>query len=174
MRQILIFTGNGKGKSSAAFGTAIRALGHENRVLIIQFLKQFEDTGELKLLQKLDLPNLHIHQSGAGFYKIKGDTNPEEKHKKAAKKALLALHHELTEFKPNLVILDEINVACSLELIDPEIIIDIIESHPETSFILTGRNAPPQFQEIADLITDMQEVIHPFQKGIQAQKGIDF
>lgn len=174
MRQILLLTGKGKGKTTSAFGTAIRALGHKNRVLIIQFLKQFEDTGELKLLQNLDLPNLRIHQSGAGFYKIKGDTNPEEKHHNAAKKALLALHKELKEFNPKLVILDEINVACSLELIDPEIITDLIESHPETSFILTGRNAPQKFQEIADLITDMKEVIHPFQKGTPAQEGIDF
>ena len=174
MRQILIFTGNGKGKSSAAFGTAIRALGHENRVLIIQFLKELKDTGELKLLSSLDLPNLRIHQSGAGFYKIRGDHNPEKKHHEAARKALAILRQELKEFKPKLVILDEINVACSLELIEPDTIIDIIEANPDTSFILTGRNTPKKFEEIADLITDMHEVIHPFQKGTPAQKGIDF
>lgn len=174
MRQILILTGKGKGKTTSAFGTAIRALGHGNRVLIIQFIKEFEDTGELKFLNSLDFENLHIHQSGAGFYKIRGDYNPEEKHKEAAKKALVALHKEIKDFQPNLVILDEINVACSLELIDPDVIIDIIDNHPEINFILTGRNAPQKFQDIADLITDMKEVIHPFQKGSQAQKGIDF
>jgi len=168
MRQILIFTGDGKGKTSAAIGTAVRALGHEHRVLVIQFMKECE-TGEMEFLKNLE--NVRFHQSGAGFFT---DPKAKKKHEKAAQEGLELLEKELADFSPNLVILDEINVACSLEILDPEIIVKILRKNPETSFILTGRNAPREFLDIANLVTKMREIKHPFQEGKKAQKGIDF
>ena len=164
---ILVFTGNGKGKTTSAIGTALRTLGHGGHVLLIQFMKE-SPTGELEILKKLK--NIEIHQVGAGFYKVHSDTKTEEKHRKSAKKGLDLLREKL----PELVVLDEINIACSLGLIDPTEITKVLEKNPKTSFILTGRNAPQKFIDIADLVTEMREVKHPFQKGKPAQEGIDF
>ncbi|OIP79860.1 cob(I)yrinic acid a,c-diamide adenosyltransferase [Candidatus Peregrinibacteria bacterium CG22_combo_CG10-13_8_21_14_all_44_10] len=173
MRQILVLTGNGKGKTTSAFGTAIRALGHNRRVLIIQFMKELP-TGELTFLSKLRDPNLRTHQAGVGFHKIRGEHATEDEHKATMQKGLNLLENELVNHSPNLVVLDEVNVACELKLLDSQKILEIIEKNPKISFILTGRDAPQEFIEIADLITDMQEVRHPFQSGKLAQEGIDF
>jgi len=171
MRQILVLTGDGKGKTTSAIGTALRSIGHNKRVLIIQFMKESE-TGEIEMLKKLE--NCRVHQVGNGFYKIRGDHATKQEHTVSAQKGLTLLRQELEEYSPDLVILDEINVTCSLRLLDPNEIITTIREHPETNFILTGRDAPRQFLDIADLITEMTEIRHPFQKGKPAQKGIDF
>ncbi len=168
---ILIFTGNGKGKTSAAIGTAVRSLGHGNKILVLQFMKE-QPSGEITFLK--EHPNAQIIQSGVGFYKIQGDHSTEEQHIEAAEKALEKLHQEIINFSPSLVIIDEINVACSLSLIEPAKIIKIIESNPEIDFILTGRDAPKEFTDIADLVTEMKEIKHPFQNGKPAKRGIDF
>ena len=172
-RIIAILTGNGKGKTTSAVGTIIRALGHGHRVLLLQFMKETE-SGEIKFLKTLKNSHLKIIQSGKGFFKIKGDHSKEHDHKKAAELGVKILEKELTAFSPTLTILDEINTACSLKLIDPRIITKIIKKNPETHLILTGRNAPKEFKLIANLITEMKEIKHPFKDGIEAQEGIEF
>lgn len=169
---ILVLTGNGKGKTTSAIGTATRALGYKQKVLVIQFMKE-SATGEILFLKKLKTPNLKLHICGKGFYKIKGDHATEEEHKKSAKKGIEKLKEELNSFSPALVILDEINNACSLKLIDPAEIIKITTKYEKTNFILTGRNAPKEFIEKSDLVTEMKEIKHPFSQGQTAQKGID-
>jgi len=170
---LLVLTGNAKGKTTSAIGTAIRTLGHNQKVLIIQFIKESE-SGEITFLKKLANPNLKLHICGKGFYKIKGDHSTKEDHKKSAQEGIKKLKEELSSFSPALVILDEINNACSLGLIDPTEIIDIITKYKQTNFILTGRNAPKEFIEKSDLITEMKEIKHPFNQGQTAQKGLDF
>ncbi len=171
MRQVLVLTGNGKGKTTSAIGTTLRSLGHNKRVLIIQFMKESE-TGEIKILENLE--NCHVHQVGSGFYKIRGDHAEEDEHKASATKGLEILEEELQKHSPSLVVLDEINVTCSLGLLEPQEIVSTINKNSETNFILTGRNAPREFLEIADLITEMKEIRHPFQNEIPAQEGIDY
>ena len=166
-------TGNGKGKTTSAVGTIIRALGHGHRVLLLQFMKETE-SGEIKFLKTLRNPNLKIIQSGRGFFKIKGDHSTEETHKKYATLAIKLLQKELKSFSPTLTVLDEINTACSLGLTDAKQVVESIMKNPKTHFILTGRNAPKEFRTIANLITEMKEVKHPFNEGINAQKGMEF
>ncbi|EKD47932.1 MAG: hypothetical protein ACD_65C00215G0005 [uncultured bacterium] len=170
---ILVLTGNGKGKTTSAIGTAIRTLGRDKKVLIIQFIKE-EQSGEILFLKTLKNRNLKLHLCGKGFYQIKGDHTKKAEHQKAAKNGLEILKKELQSFSPDLTILDEINVACSLGILNPKEIIEITEKHTNTDFILTGRNAPKEFTEIGDLVTEMKEIKHPFQKGIRAKEGLEF
>ncbi|MFA6528614.1 MAG: cob(I)yrinic acid a,c-diamide adenosyltransferase [Candidatus Gracilibacteria bacterium] len=172
-RIIAILTGDGKGKTTSAIGTIIRALGHGHRVLLLQFMKETE-SGEINFLKTLKNSHLKIVQSGSGFFKIKGDHSSESSHKKAAELGIKLLEKELVAFSPTLTILDEINTACSLKLIDPRTITKIIKVNSKTHFILTGRNAPKEFKLIANLITEMKEIRHPFKEGIKAQEGIEF
>lgn len=172
---ILVYTGGGKGKTTAALGAAFRAIGHGQRVLMIQFFKgDWPVTyGEIEAAKKL--PEFDILQIGKGFVGIMGDKKPVAEHRTAAREALDRAKAEIVSGKYGLVILDEINVAVDLGLVEPSEAAALFDGRPEnTNLIFTGRNARPEIVERADLVTEMREVKHPFQKGVQAQKGIDY
>ena len=185
---IIVFTGNGKGKTTAALGQAVRALGYGKKVLVIQFIKGPWKTGEDKFAKKIK--DLQIIKTGKGFVKILGDKLPFKEHQKAARKGLKLAKKSISSKKYNLVILDEINNAVDLKLVSVKDVLKIIKplKNPRASLfsnsqefenkpaiILTGRNAPKSFIKIADLVTEMKEIKHPFQKNKKsARTGIEF
>ncbi len=169
----LVFTGNGKGKTTAALGMALRAWGQGMKVLILQFIKGGWKYGELKAAEKLG-PGFEMYQMGEGF--IKGATDQGlEGHRAAAQKALEEARKAVGEGKHDLVILDEINYAVHYGLVDLADVLEIIRTKPAgLHLVLTGRNAAPEVEELADLVTEMKEIKHPYASGIPAQKGIEF
>lgn len=170
---ILVNTGNGKGKTTAALGMALRAWGQGMKVLVLQFIKGGWKYGELKAVEKLG-PNFEIRQMGEGF--IKGaDDKSLDGHRHAAQEALDAARTEIFSGKYDLIILDEILYAIHYGLVALDDVLDLLARKPENlHLVLTGRNAPPEIIERADLVTEMREIKHPFTKGIPAQKGIEF
>ena len=175
---VIVYTGDGKGKTSAALGNVFRALGHGWKVLVIQFFKGdwpivFGELESAKLHK-----NLEILQLGKGFVKIMGDKKPFKDHQIAATEAVKLAKEKILSGKYDLVVLDEVNYAVDyldIRLVELKDLIEIIEKKPEhTHLILTGRDAKKEIIELADLVTEMKEIKHPFQKGIPAQKGIDF
>ncbi len=177
---IIIFTGNGKGKTTAAFGQAVRALGRDKKVLIIQFIKGQRVSGEHKFFDKLKLnkKNFKLVRAGKGFVKILGDKTPFLEHRKAAENALKLAEKEINPpvggQKWDLIILDEINVAVNLKLTKVKDVLKILSKSVSMDLILTGRNAPKSFIKIADLVTEMKEIKHPFSKGKLAKKGVEY
>jgi cob(I)alamin adenosyltransferase len=170
----VVYTGNGKGKTTAALGTVIRAVGYGLRVFMLQFVKGSWHYGELDGAKFLE-PYFTIERMGKGFYKIIDDKLPEEEHRKAATAAASRAIEILRSHKYDIVILDEINVAVMTGLLPVEKVLEIIDAKPRSShLILTGRGAPQEIIDRADLVTEMQEIKHPYQKGLLAQKGIDF
>ena len=171
----IVFTGDGKGKTTACLGMALRASGHNKKVLIVQFIKNFKDYGELKFVKKFPQANIEIKSFGQGYVGIRGDKKPKAVHIKAAKNALEFAKKRIKSKKYFMVILDEINVALSLKLLKVEEIIRLIRTKPKNlHLVLTGRNAPKKIIQLADLVTEMKEIKHPFKKGILAQEGIEF
>jgi len=170
----VVYTGDGKGKTTAALGTVIRAVGYGLRVFMLQFIKGSWHYGELDGA-KLLAPYFTIEPMGKGFYKILDDKLPEEEHRKAALTAANRAIAILRSSEFDMVILDEINVAVMTGLLPVEKVLEIIEAKPENvHLILTGRGAPQEVIDRADLVTEMREIKHPYQKGKFAQKGIDF
>lgn len=171
---ILVHTGNGKGKTTAALGQALRAVGEGKRVLMIQFIKgpwKSGEDGSAKLLA----PNFELRKRGKGFVGILGDSLPREEHERAAREALEEAKQEAMSGKWDMVILDEINNAVSLNLIPQEDVLDLITSLPAAChLLLTGRDAPPEFIERADIVTEMREVKHVFNEGVKAKRGIEY
>ena len=172
---IIVFTGNGKGKTTAALGQSVRALGRGKRVLIIQFIKNFESGEHLffKRFKNKDL-RFKIIPAGKGFIRILGDKLPLGEHKKAANSALKLAKKEISSGKWDLVVLDEISVEASLKLVKEKDVLDILPRKSAPVVILTGRGAPKSFIEKADLVTEMKEIKHPFKKGAKAQIGVEF
>lgn len=171
---IHIYTGDGKGKTTAALGLALRAIGAGKKVAIIQFMKK-ADYSEHKAIKKYKLPIL-VESFGIGYYKILGDKKPKSAHQKAAEKALNRAREIINSKKYDLIILDEINVAIGFGLIDINEVISMLTANRllTTEIILTGRKAHQKLKKLADLITDMKKVKHYFDKGIKAKKGIEF
>ena len=168
----IVHTGNGKGKTTAALGLAIRAWGEGLKILILQFIKGGWKYGELKALNKFS-PEITVKQCGEGFTR-RGNTDIE-KHKQAAQNALNEAKDEMLSGKWDMIILDEINYAIDFDLISLQQVLNLIEQKPETlHLVLTGRNAKPEIIDKADLVTEMTEIKHPFKQGIKAQKGIEF
>ena len=172
---VLIHTGDGKGKSTAAFGLALRAYGAGLNVLILQFIKGRQNSGELaalELLSKIPAENkIEIRQCGLGFI----DKNKIGEHKAAAENALELARTEILSAKWDLIILDEILYAVKFQLLDTEKVLALIKiKPPQLHIALTGRYAPKILIDAADLVTEMKLVKHPFQRGIKAQRGIEF
>jgi cob(I)alamin adenosyltransferase len=166
-----IFTGEGKGKTSAALGAIVRALGHGLRVYIVFFMKGDFPYGEQKIL--CQFPNCTVERFGFQEFVDPAHVKPEEKEE--ARKALLAARKAMLSLKYDVVILDEVNVAAAWKLIDLGDVIKLIHDRPEkVELILTGRYADPKLIELADLVTDMVKVKHPYDKGILSRKGIDY
>ena len=170
---ILINTGPGKGKTTAALGVAFRAAGNGMRVLILQFLKGSWHYGELDSAEKL-APDLVIRQMGQGFVKVGGaETDPADL--KMVADAWDESAAAILSGDWDLVVLDEINYAIGYKMLDAEVVADVLRRKPEMlHVILTGRNAPPVLVELADTVTEMREIKHAYQKGILAQRGIEF
>ena len=174
---ILLFTGNGKGKTTASLGQMIRVLGRKKSALMIQFIKGPWISGEDEFAKEYKIPGEHfaIRKMGLGFVGILGDSLPIEKHKEAAQKALEMFIEEKNSGKWHLIVLDEINVALSLGLLSVEDVVSAIKDYPDGRIlILSGRNAPKELIDIADLATEMREIKHPFAQGEKARFTIEF
>jgi cob(I)alamin adenosyltransferase len=169
----LINTGPGKGKTTAALGTALRAVGNGMRVLMIQFLKGSWHYGELDAAEAFG-GNFVLKQMGRGFVKVGGaETDPEDVRLVEAAWAEARAAIESGEW--DMVVLDEINYAIGYKMLDPEQVAETLRRKPEmVHVILTGRNAHPVLVELADTVTEMREVKHAYQKGILAQRGIEY
>ena len=171
---VIVYTGNGKGKTTASLGLCVRAVGYNKKVCIIQFIKGSWRYGELDGIKRLE-PNVELHRKGLGFVGIMDDKLDKSEHIKAAGEALDFAREMMHCGRYNIVILDELNVAVNLGLIKVEDVIKLIEEKPEIlDLVITGRGAKEEIIERADLVTEMKEIKHPYQKGIEAKKGIDF
>ncbi len=168
---IQVYTGNGKGKTTAALGLALRAAGYKHKVYIGQFLKG-QEYGELLSAKKLS-PYITIEQFGRkGFIHVTKD--PDEEDIKRAKRGLKKCLEAMLSRKYRIIILDEINVAVDLNLITEEEAHEFLDKRPEdVEIILTGRYAPPSFLKRADLVTEMKEKKHYYKKGVKAREGIE-
>lgn len=172
---LLVHTGDGKGKTTAALGLALRAWGDGLRVCILQFIKGSWEYGELRAIEALAKADgrIAIEPCGLGFTQ-KGEKK-DEAHKKAAEAALEKAREAITGGKWDLVILDEINYAVKFGLISADALMDLLDARPPAlHLLLTGRDACPKLIARADLVTEMRLVKHPFHQGIKAQKGIEF
>jgi len=166
-----IFTGSGKGKTSAALGVMLRALGHGLRVHIIFFMKGNYPYGERNMLPQL--PNVSFQSFGHEHFVDPQNVQVEEREQ--ASEALQAARAVIDSGKFDLVVLDEVNVAVAWKLIEVEDLLKLIDEKPQNvELILTGRHADQRLIERADLVTEMVEVKHPYQKGIKARKGIEY
>lgn len=169
---VQIFTGEGKGKTSAALGAVLRAAGHGLKISIIFFIKGHSSQGEYKTLAAL--PNVKVASFGLRQFIYKNSAiNPAEKAE--AQAALAAARKDIVSGDYDLVILDEINVAVYFQLLGVDEVLQLIKDKPpHVELILTGRKAPEKLIEIADLVTEMGKIKHPFDKGVKARKGIEF
>ncbi|KKQ74259.1 MAG: ATP:corrinoid adenosyltransferase BtuR/CobO/CobP [Berkelbacteria bacterium GW2011_GWB1_38_5] len=174
--KIHIYTGDGKGKTTAALGLALRAIGADKKVAIIQFMKK-GNFSEHKTIEKYKLPIL-IESFGIGYYKILGDKKPKRAHQKAAQKALERTKELIAKGEHDIIILDEINVAIGFGLVDIEEVISIFQSSVvgkrSADIVLTGRRTHPKLKKIADLVTEMKKIKHYFDNGTKARKGIEY
>ena len=171
---VIVYTGGGKGKTTAALGLALRALGYNHKVCMIQFIKGSWHYGELDSVKRLE-PELELTAVGKGFVGIIDDKSPREDHEKIAEEAIKICKEKINSDKFDVVILDEINYAVDLGLIRTEQVIELIKMNPDDlDLVLTGNHAKQEIIDLADLVTEMKEIKHPFKSGIKAKKGIDF
>ena len=171
---VIVYTGKGKGKTTAALGIALRAVGYEKRICMIQFIKGSWHYGEMNSSKRLE-PEFEMVAVGKGFVGIIDDKSPREDHEKVADEAVRISNEKIQSGKYDIVILDEINYAVNLDLISVDDVLDMIKLKPkDVDLILTGNYAKESIIEVADLVTEMKEIKHPFQQGIKARKGIDF
>ena len=169
---IMVHTGPGKGKTTAALGLGLRAVGNGLRVLMVQFIKGSWHYGELDAVEPFG-EKFEIRPMGKGFLKLGGEPGPE--HIAAAREAWETGREALFSEQYDMIILDEINYAISYGLLPVGEIVEALRKKPdELHVVLTGRNAAPEIIEVADLVTEMREIKHPYQKGIDAQRGIEY
>jgi cob(I)alamin adenosyltransferase len=172
--QLIVYTGDGKGKTTAAMGLALRAAGYGRQVLIIQFVKTWF-TGEKSGFGQL--PNVDFVQAGKGFYQILGDNLPEKEHRQAAEAALKLARRKLESANYDVVVLDEIIGSVTGGLLAEEQLYELLDARPpQTDLVLTGHHAErlPELLARADLVTEMRKVKHPYDSGILARKTIDY
>ena len=171
-RRILLFTGNGKGKSTAAFGMLARALGHGMRARVIQFVKSDDAVGEQKFFSHL--PGVEWEQFGKGFLPRDPDSPDMEQHRIAARKGLDASIAALFSPDYDFVLLDELCFALSQNLIPLEPLLEALRSSEDGKIVVvTGRNAPEALIAAADTVTEMTMIKHGFEQGIAAMKGVE-
>jgi cob(I)alamin adenosyltransferase len=166
-----VYTGDGKGKTTAALGLALRAWGRGLKVCIIQFMKKGEDYGEILALRRLE--GVELYQFGSDRLITKSSIHPEDI--ELAHRALALAEGALASAEYDVIILDEINVALFFGLVSPaEVLSSLRKRSEDVEVILTGRNAPPEILEEADLVTRMVAEKHPYDKGVMARAGIEF
>ncbi|MGE4586692.1 MAG: cob(I)yrinic acid a,c-diamide adenosyltransferase [Mangrovibacterium sp.] len=165
-----VYTGNGKGKTTAAFGLALRAVGAGKKVFFAQFVKG-KNYSEIDAVRKY-LPEIIIQQYGLGCFIVKKPTADDIR---AAREGLVEIADRIVSGKYDLVVLDEANIAIYYQLFSVEELLAVLEKKPEkTEVIVTGRYAPAELIAFADLVTEMKEVKHYYTEGIQARKGIEY
>lgn len=167
---VLVHTGDGKGKSSSAFGVIARALGWGQKVAVVQFIKGKWKTGEKEFFTRFP-DQVEWHVMGDGFT---WDTQDRERDIEAAEKALAKAGDLIASGDFALVVLDEINIALRYDYLTPAAVIEAMEQRASTRVVLTGRNAKPELIEYADTVTEMVEIKHAYHAGIRAQQGLDF
>lgn len=168
---VFVYTGNGKGKTTAAFGMALRAIGYGRRVLVVQFMKGRE-SGEVLAAGRY-LPGLTVYKGGR--HNLINKKNPSPLDIEMARQTLEMARQSVESGNYDLIILDEINVAIDYNLVPLEKVLKLIKCKPaELDLGLTGRNAAPEIMAVADLVTEMREIKHPFSRGIHAKRGFDF
>ena len=172
---VIINTGTGKGKTTAALGMALRAAGHGQKVLILQFIKGAWKTGESKIMERLR-PEIEMIQLGKGFIKIEdGKLKITQKDRDDAARSLQFARGKIINGSYDMVILDEMNNLLAYGLIETEEIIRLIEERPKaSSIVLTGRGAPEELIDIADTVSEVREIKHAYSRGIKAKKGIEY
>jgi len=168
---VYIFTGDGKGKTSAAIGVVIRALGHGLRVYIVYFMKGDYPYGERRILSELS--NVNFASFGSRNFIDPSNIKPEEKEQ--ARQALAAAREAMLSGSYDLVVLDEVNLAVAWKLVELDEVVKLIEDKPQNvELILTGRQADTKLIKLADLVTEMLKIKHPYDKGVRARRGIDY
>ncbi len=165
-----LYTGTGGGKTTNALGLALRSVGHGHKVVIIQFMKWWKNTGEYKIRKKLE-PYYEIYQFGRKGWI--GLSNLEEEDKKLAKRGLEFAKEIVKESKPHLLVLDEINLAVHCKLLDSSEVLDLLDNIPKkTDVVLTGRHAPKELMDRADFVNEVRDIKHP--KKIPTTRGIQY
>jgi len=167
---VIVNTGNGKGKSTSAFGVAIRAAGHDMKVHIVQFIKGSRDYGELVALERF--PEIVVERAGEGFpWEVRSD----ERQKELASWGMKQAEAAVAQGDLDVLILDEVNIALSKGFYETSELIALLDAWPSNLHVIcTGRYAPDALIERADLVTEMALIKHPFEKGIRAQPGVEF
>ncbi len=171
---VVVVTGYGKGKTSSAVGMLVRACGHGMKVSMIQFMKGDLYTGEWDGIKKLAC-DVEIIPTGMGFCGVEGNPYPHSVHREAAQRAIRIAEEKIESGKFDLVILDEINNALKLQLVDLDQVLKLLRMKPPLMhLILTGRDAHPEIVELADTVSEVKEIKHAYRKDIEPQPGIDF
>jgi cob(I)alamin adenosyltransferase len=171
---VVVITGHGKGKTTTAFGLAVRACGHDMRVCIIQFMKGDLYSGEWDGVKKMNCA-IELHTTGKGFCGIQGNPYPHSEHRQNAQDAIALAREKMVSGNYDLLILDEINNALHLKLVDLVQVVGLIEKKPPLlHLVLTGRDVHPQIIELADTVSEVVEIKHAYRKGIEPQPGIDY
>ena len=170
----IVYTGKGKGKTTAALGIALRATGYEKKICMIQFIKGSWHYGEMDSAKRLE-PEFEMIAVGKGFVGIIDDKSTKEDHERIAKEAIKISNEKIQSGNYDIIILDEINYAVNLGLISMEDVLNLIKLKPQgVDLVLTGNYAKDEVIEAADLVTEMKEIKHPFRQGVKAKEGIDF
>lgn len=171
---IVVLTGLGKGKTTSALGMTLRATGHNMKVCIIYFMKGDMYSGEIDGIRKL-APNVELHLTGKGFCGIYGNPYPYEEHRANAQAAMELAKEKMLSGNYDILVLDEINNAVKLRLVDLAQVLDLIERKPPLMhLILTGRDAHPEIIERAHTVSEMKEIKHAYRQKLEPQKGIDY
>jgi cob(I)alamin adenosyltransferase len=168
----LVFTGDGKGKTTAALGMVLRAAGHGQRILVVQFVKGDDATGEIAACRRL--PGVKIVQTGLGFVPPE-ETPAFAAHREAAERGLLLAARALTEEPMDLLVLDEVCLAVARRLLDEAVVLAVLRGRTRpVCIVLTGRGAPAGLREEADTVTEMRCLAHGMARGIPAQPGVEY
>jgi cob(I)alamin adenosyltransferase len=171
---IVIITGNGKGKTTSAMGMALRGCGHGLKTTIVQFMKGDLYSGEWDGVKYLE-PLVTLYHTGKGFCGIEGNPFPHSEHRKNAQDALQLIKQIIQNDPPDTLILDEINNALQLKLVDLDQVLEIVKLRPtQMHLVLTGRDAHPDLIALADTVSEVHEIKHAYRKDIEPQPGIDF
>lgn len=171
---VVVITGRGKGKTTTALGIAVRACGYGMRVGIIQFMKGDLYSGEWDGVRRMNCP-IELVSTGKGFCGIQGNPYPHREHRENAQAAVDLVHQKMQSGSQDILILDEINNALHLKLVDLDQVLNMIDQKPPLlHLVLTGRDAHPRVIDRADTVSEVLEIKHAYQKGIEPQPGIDY
>ena len=170
-------TGNGKGKTTSALGQMLRVVGDGGKAIMFQFVKGPWISGEDKIFSNFQFPisNFQIMKGGLGFVGIRGDTHPRSAHVKKAKETWAKAKKAVESKKYDLIALDELNVVLDLKLLKLAPVVSFLKKNKaRVNIMVTGRYAPAEIVELGDIVSEVMDVKHPFEKGVGARKGIEY